>query len=267
MSKSSNGMVACKPSNPKLTRIKSAERSRKLTIDEGDGNVMSQSGIVIDRIPPGMYRWDRRMGGMMFTKVIPAEDTFEPTAVQQTIISQISQWIQSRDSYHAHGLGWKRGWLMHGKPGCGKTALMRMISKQAIALGAIVLEARYLHELTDAIDHALASVQGTNAPVIILMEDIDHMGDSTELTEFLDGIGSNDGLAFVASTNYLEELSDRVLRDGRFDERIKLEPPSFEDKCRYLDMFNIKSKKKEIAKLSMAELREFVIKSSVLVKQ
>lgn len=247
-------------------RIKPIARERKLVIEGDDGNVQSRPGVLCERVPPGIYRWDENYGAMNFIKVRPATDTMEPTSEQQLILDMVAQWMASRDNYHAHGMSWKRGWLMHGGPGCGKTALMRMLAAQGAALGAVVLDARHIHELKEALDHALASIQDTNAPVLVLMEDIDKLGDNSELTEFLDGIGSSDGLGFVASTNYLARMSPRMLREGRFDVKVELKPPGFEDKLKFLAKYEMTAKKKEVEKLSMAELKEMVIRTNVLQK-
>ena len=54
--------------------------------------------------------------GMMLDRL------FFPDEVR-TLIEEVKTWRKSHDWYRSRGIPWKRGWLLYGKPGTGKTAL------------------------------------------------------------------------------------------------------------------------------------------------
>lgn len=136
----------------------------------------------------------------------------------------------------------RRGVLLHGPPGNGKTVLTRMAVKRAIAAGVNVV----LFTVSSLSRNVGSNLRlaASRSPALILIDDIDvHCGrrakdmdgqSSTtprqrflaDLLEFLDGISTNEGYALLATTNAIDQLDPALLRAGRLDVHIGTSPPS-----------------------------------------
>ena len=89
----------------------------------------------------------------------------------KNLIREIQIWRRNRQWYIDRGIPWKRGWVLHGVPGTGKTALVRAFAEDldmplfVFSLGEITNT-----ELQRAWDDMQAHV-----PCIALFEDIDNV--------------------------------------------------------------------------------------------
>lgn len=125
------------------------------------------------------------------------------------------------------GLGFplKRGILLEGEPGVGKTKLFKALSSYGIGkFTSIFVGSRRFEE--DFITHMFQCARDLT-PAVIFLEDLDMWGSSREglsgqilgnLLKELDGIEENDGVLVCGSTNNLEVI-DKALKDrpSRFD--------------------------------------------------
>jgi hypothetical protein len=89
----------------------------------------------------------------------------------QNLIQEIELWRNSRGWYRAKGIPWKRGWLLFGPPGTGKTALARAFAED-LNMPIYVFN---LAEMSNAdLIKAWNELQ-VNVPCIALIEDIDNV--------------------------------------------------------------------------------------------
>lgn len=89
----------------------------------------------------------------------------------KNLIREIEMWRSSRDWYRQRGIPWKRGWLLHGPPGTGKTALARAFAED---LNMPI----YVYNLAEMSNHDLIkawTAMQVNVPCIALLEDIDNV--------------------------------------------------------------------------------------------
>lgn len=149
----------------------------------------------------------------------------------------------------------KRGIVLFGDPGNGKTVLTRICAKHALEAGmnVVIIEGRRRSRLSydrgsmglgDELRRAAA-----RAPALLLFEDIDlHCEGRTqsqaqphvlgpdsqqplaELLDFLDGVEPNHGYVLLASTNHLESLDRALRRPGRIDVEIEIANPNREQR-------------------------------------
>lgn len=144
-------------------------------------------------------------------------------------------------------LPFRRGYLLYGPPGNGKTSVVRVLAShpsiRAFSLDFSNEELRNdaLTELFDAASHW--------APSLIILEDLERLyGNEDEgqnrtritlqhLLNCLDGLGSKDGTIVVATANHPERLDPAILRrPGRFDRVVSFQPPSVDLRRQYLSM-------------------------------
>ena len=160
------------------------------------------------------------------------------------LIAEARDWQAGEDWYRARGLPWRRGWLLHGPPGTGKTALVRAVAEDLdLPVYSYDLASLKNDELREAWAEMLAE-----APCLALLEDVDAVFHGREnvavkeggltfdcLLNCLDGVQRADGLLVVVTTNHPERLdpalgsADRsATRPGRIDRVVEL-PPLDED--------------------------------------
>lgn len=132
-----------------------------------------------------------------------------------------------------HGIKTRRGIILYGSPGNGKTSICRWISKNLPGVTRIWLTDWHMGPGEISAVFELARMF---SPSIIFMEDIDTAGISRhigrmnsflgKLLNEIDGIEENDGVIIVATTNDIYSLDDALAnRPGRFDLKIKVGNP------------------------------------------
>jgi cell division protease FtsH len=137
-----------------------------------------------------------------------------------------------------YGIPRKRGLILAGKPGTGKTLISKVLMNNSPGITclaadpAMLVHSRYIKEL-----YAIA---GDLKPTIVFLEDIDLIGESrggpgargdalNGLLDILDGVKECSEVVTVATTNYVEALDEALSqRPSRFDRIITMRPPGRE---------------------------------------
>jgi len=151
--------------------------------------------------------------------------------VSEKIHDDIQEFTTNAKWYMDRGIPYRRGYLLYGPPGCGKSSYIFALAG-AIDYSICVLN---LSDKTMA-DDRLAYLL-TNAPEqsIILLEDIDAAFVSRDLTDnpiayqgmgrltlsgllnALDGVASTEARVLFMTTNYIDRLDKALIRPGRVD--------------------------------------------------
>jgi AAA+ superfamily predicted ATPase len=167
---------------------------------------------------------------------------------QRKIINRnIINFIKNLSMYKENRLPTSRGVLITGPPGTGKTLCCEVIVND--------LDCSTIYVSTDSVSEVgdikkVYSLARKISPCLVIVEDIDTLGglDRTVrggehplLGEFLNclaGMGDNDGVITIATTNYAEHL-DAALADrpGRFDVRLNFGLPNAELRKHILDKY------------------------------
>jgi len=148
----------------------------------------------------------------------------------ESILADLSRFFASRDRYETLGIPWRRGYLLYGSPGTGKTSLVTAIASElSLNVCSVSLASSGLND--DRVNALLSSVPPRS---IILIEDIDSFFRQREqanaqmklsfsgFINALDGVASHEGSVVFMTTNFPELIDDAVIRSGRVDFRMEL---------------------------------------------
>jgi AAA+ superfamily predicted ATPase len=210
-------------------------------------------------------------------KGVEWEDIILSKEQKQIINRNIINYIENLDSYRENRLPTSRGILITGPPGTGKTLCCEVIVNN-LKCSTIYVSTDSVSEVGDI--KKVYTLARKLSPCLVIVEDIDTLGglDRTVrggehplLGEFLNclaGMGENDGVITIATTNYAQHL-DAALADrpGRFDVRLDFGLPNEELREyiieKYLTDLGVKMKLNGVVEktngLSGAYLKEMVM--------
>lgn len=148
------------------------------------------------------------------------DDLILPPGLAEDIRGNVDAFFKSGPRYLELGLPHKRGFLLAGPPGNGKTMIAKaMAADESRSVIWLTLGSEIGDDEVDATFRHAAE----HAPAILLLEDIDHLIRTTgvnmaHLLSKLDGLDSEDGILVLATTNTPEKLDPALLhRPSRFD--------------------------------------------------
>jgi cell division protease FtsH len=160
-------------------------------------------------------------------------------------LREIVDFLKNPDRYRKLGASFPKGVLLSGPPGTGKTLLARAVAGEA-DVPFFSLSASEFVEMVVGVGASrvrdLFEQAKKAAPSIIFIDELDAIGrargggggfgghDEREqtlnqiLTE-MDGFTGSEGVIVLAATNRPEVLDSALLRPGRFDRRLTVNPP------------------------------------------
>ncbi len=187
------------------------------------GDAFWRIGESHDRLPPGVYRCAMSNSiGAHFVRVKNETDKLIvfPDSESTRIVEEIRRFQGMKAKFQAHGFLHKRGVMMWGPPGSGKTTTLQLLIK------LIVEEHGGIAALIDHPGIAVACLQMLRAiepqrQIVGVLEDLDALVERNGESEYLallDGESQVDNVVYVATTNYPERLDSRFVdRPSRFD--------------------------------------------------
>jgi hypothetical protein len=237
----------------------------------------------VPEINPGYYNIGRTDDGRWFFKNIDVnlEGMVEfDGGVSQQVFDQIKAFWNAEAKFRKINekvkVIYKRGMLLYGPPGCGKSSLISMVMKKVVDSHGIALE--YQGSM-GAIEVAIKLMREIHPDkkIVVVMEDIDNVvnsGRESEVINALDGVNTVfDNVIFLATTNYFERIPQRMLRPSRFDMKIKLDFPDAGYRRKYMETllgsheefakFDLDAMVKDSEGFSFADLKEIFISTCV----
>jgi cell division protease FtsH len=194
--------------------------------------------------------------GVLFDDVAGIEEAKEE-------LQEVVTFLKKPERFTAVGARIPKGVLLVGQPGTGKTLLAKAISGEA-GVPFFSISGSEFVEMFVGVGASrvrdLFKKAKENAPCIIFIDEIDAVGrqrgagigggnDEREqtlnqlLTE-MDGFEGNTGIIIIAATNRADVLDSALLRPGRFDRQIMVDPPDVKGR---LEILNVHARNKKLA--------------------
>jgi hypothetical protein len=196
------------------------------------------TGETSAKLRPGVYEIAQTDSGVVFQEIpVKTEGLIRfPQSNSETVIEDIQKFWQREHLFREFNLTYKRGILVYGPPGSGKSCTLQFLCADVIARGGIVVKFNHPYLFSQGM-RKMRDIE-PETPVVGLMEDLDSLLEhhsETEVLNILDGIDSIDRIVFLASTNYPERLGGRIVnRPSRFDKRVFIGHPNDESRSLYL---------------------------------
>ncbi|KAJ6596281.1 P-loop containing nucleoside triphosphate hydrolase protein [Mycena vulgaris] len=174
-----------------------------------------------------------------------------PSNIKETILDDAREFLASEKWYNIAGIPHRRGYLLYGAPGTGKSSTIHAVA------GELGLEIYFISLASPGIDDFTLGrlISDTPSRCILLLEDIDcafpsrdEMDDDEDepekdrngnpikfnqmmppksavtlsgLLNVLDSVSSEEGRLTFATTNHIANLDAALIRAGRMDVKIK----------------------------------------------
>jgi len=170
-----------------------------------------------------------------------------PEGKAQLLLNDVREFIQSSSWYLERGIPYRRGYLLYGPPGSGKSSFITALAGE-LQYNICLLSISEHGMTDDRLNHALSIVPEQS---IILLEDIDRAfvtlpeehpagkGFSSRVTfsgllNALDGVAATERRIIFMTTNHINKLDAALIRPGRVDLKVYLGDA---DRSQVLQMF------------------------------
>ena len=212
----------------------------------GDGRVYFPVSDTCNVLPPDVYEFTMTQAGAAFERIMFEQEDllrFSDSKIDE-VVEEIQTFWKRESLFNEFGLQFKRGILLYGPPGSGKSCAAKLIIQDVIKQGGIAVRFTHVSHYTSCMK-IFRELQ-PKTPVVVIMEDVETLlqGPSSDILNVLDGIGGFEKVAYLATTNYPEVLEPRVKnRPSRFDKRFLIDHPSPSARSQYIEHLSSKSNK------------------------
>ncbi|XP_063789968.1 mitochondrial chaperone BCS1 isoform X1 [Pseudophryne corroboree] len=197
------------------------QEARELALRQQEGKTVMYSAMGSEWRPFGFPRRRRPLSSVVLEE-----------GISEQIIQDVKGFIDNPKWYSDRGIPYRRGYLLYGPPGCGKSSFITALAGELEY--SICLMSLSDNSLSDDRLNHLLSVAPQQS--IILLEDVDAAFVSRDLAKenptayqgmgrltfsgllnALDGVASSEARIVFMTTNHIDRLDPALIRPGRVD--------------------------------------------------
>ncbi len=157
--------------------------------------------------------------------------------ISEMLVKDVENFLNGSSWYYDRGIPYRRGYLLYGPPGSGKTSFVLALAGQ-LDYNICVLSLSDSGMTDDRLNHLLTQVPPRS---LILLEDIDAAFNHRSVNESqqgyqyqsrvtfsgllnaFDGVTSSEERIIFMTTNHLDRLDPALIRPGRVDIRVLID--------------------------------------------
>ena len=223
------------------------------------------------KLSPGVYTLghDRFLGWYVeptSTKVDGLIDL--PDTVSDQILKEVDQFltIETKEKFDKYNLLYKRGILLHGAPGTGKTCTIFKTMEKMVERGGVVFFNPNPGGLIEVVNN-IREIE-PDKPIMVVYEELeDWLYDEEQILSLLDGETQLDNIIYLATTNYIDKIPPRLKnRPSRFASVIEVGMPTKEARSIYFnakldddDKENIDEMIEKTENMSIDHLKDLIV--------
>ena len=165
----------------------------------------------------------------------PLDSVILDRGIKERIVADVRDFLESGSWYLDRGIPYRRGYLLHGPPGSGKSSFIQALAGELdYNISLLNLSERGLTD--DRLNHLLSIIPPRT---LVLLEDVDaafanRRGQTDEdgyrganvtfsgLLNALDGVASAEERIIFLTTNHVDRLDEALVRPGRVDMTVRL---------------------------------------------
>lgn len=229
-----------KDGQPNMTRMRPTHHMRLQIWLAWDRNllldILQEAKTVYEESQPrtvSYFRIDQY--GDWNEAAIPPRDlqsVYHPEELIQDLMEDVQTYLSAKKVYADLGIPYRRGYLLAGPPGTGKsTLILAVASRFKLPIYAVPLRGT---ELTG--ERLTQLLSNCRRPSLIAFEDIDCLEAATsrksksgegltmaDLLNVIDGIGASEDRVLFMTTNHPEALDAALVRAGRVDRKFYID--------------------------------------------
>ena len=246
--------------SPRSTGL-SADGLHSLQTDELIRTVARWQAVVHDEIyvfDDGAWRKSKSL--WCSVRTVSWDAVILDPRIKDALIDDVQGFFTSQALYAEFAVPWKRGVILHGVPGNGKTLSIKALMSSLYASSPApdgsrrAIPSLYVKSLQNCNgpQYAIRSIfrkARKCAPCMLIFEDLDSVVTDKVRSYFLnevDGLEANNGILMIGSTNHLVALDPAIAnRPSRFDRKYHFALPRLQERAAYANYWRRKLERNE----------------------